>query len=336
MIDIEKLLSKKRKSWSGAEVGKALFANLIQEATKGNSLFTQEDFNRLENGITTERDYNVYNIYRTLYRSIVDYYNKGCYLYSSFFFGMQSYSVFLSKCMDADKAQEAEDELPLILTGGQYYRYAEEAKEAGITIAELLRQGGDTPEERFQRYRRSRRAEKGIAIVQNRNGDYKEPKSPLSVLYSLDDLAKDDNAKHTLSLYMKIRVAPAYQFILAFNALVLILGRVYDIDGIEALQLDTDGINEQLVTLDETVKLFSATVYGTKEEKLRKRELIDQIFTYWKIEELEISEDDIQQVEETLRGYGMTKDTYKNYERLDKYLNMLSCVPLDEDELTGG
>lgn len=334
MFDIKKLLAKKKPT--GADIGKALFANLIHEVTKGSSIFTQSDFNCLEDSINTEQNYNEYNIYRSLFKSVIESYNKGCFLYTNFFFGMQSYSVYLSKCMDADRAQQAEDELPLILTGGQYLRYAEDAKEAGITIAELLRQGGDTPEERFQRYRRSRRAENGIAIVNDRNGNYKEPKSPLSVLYSLDDLATDDKALHTLSLYMKIRVAPAYQYILAFNALVLILGRVYDIDDIEALQLDTDGINEQLVTLDDTVKLFSATVYGTEEEKERKRKLIDEIFTYWKIEELEISEDDIQQVEETIRSYGITEDTYKNFEHLDKYLEMLASVPLDDENMIGG
>lgn len=323
MIDIQKLLAKKH--CSGAEVGKALFANLIHEVTEGSSLLTQKEFNQLENGIATEKDYSEYNVYSTLFHSIVNSYNKGVYLIDKFDSGIVHYANILFQCMQADRAQQAEDEQPLILTGDQFERYTAEAKEAGITIAEYLRQGGDTPEERFQRFRRSRRAYKGIAIILNYSGkEYKEPESPAKTFDNLDDIVGDQKKLLSLGVSMERKIAPALTYILSFNALVSILGKVHDIENIEALQINTEKAKAQLHDLGEGVKLFYSTVYGNEEEIKRKRAIIVQTFEYWEAEDMEPTAEAIEQVEETLRDYEITEETYKKYKDLDDYIVMLS------------
>lgn len=322
MIDVKRILAKKKPT--GAEVGKALFANLIHEVQEHSVLITQDELDNLEDKLESDQDFNEYNIYRSLFKAIVDTYNRGVDLFQQFDNGISRYTSVLSECMKSDRAQQAEDEIPLILTGEQYNRYAEEAKEAGITIAQLLKQGGDTPEERFQRYRRSRRAKKGIAVIQSRSGAYKEPKSPIFTFTTLDDIKEDLHYLLLTEGSMDRLIVPALRFILSYNALVMILGRVYDIDGMEALQLNAEGAKSQLQDLGETVQLFSDTVYGTAEIKKIKRGIIAQTFIYWEAEDIEPTEDAIQQVEETLRGYEITEDTYKRYKDLDEYIDMLS------------
>ena len=94
---IKSLLSK--KGWTGEEVGKALIASLLNDiryqGQEHELLFTQADFDKMESSLSTDRDYLAYGVYRDIYSSIVDTYNRGQGLYQQFYNGYYRYVMHL-------------------------------------------------------------------------------------------------------------------------------------------------------------------------------------------------------------------------------------------------
>ena len=78
-MNIDKLL--KKRGWTGEEVGKALIASLLNDiryqGQEHELLFTQADFDKMESSLSTDRDYLASGVYRDIYSSIVDTYNRG-------------------------------------------------------------------------------------------------------------------------------------------------------------------------------------------------------------------------------------------------------------------
>lgn len=130
---IDKLLAK--KGWTGEEVGKALLASVIYDVKHmgepgHKTLFSQEDFNRMEDSLVNRYDITVYSVYRTLYSAIIESFNRGQALHQQFSNGYHQYLNDLTACMDAEKAKESEEtHTPLILTESQYNRYMETLRE---------------------------------------------------------------------------------------------------------------------------------------------------------------------------------------------------------------
>ena len=85
--DIKRLLNK--KGWTGEEVGKALIASMLNDIKNQGKpyqpLFTQADFEKMESSLSTERDYLAYGVYRDIYSSVIDSFNRGQGLYQSAF-----------------------------------------------------------------------------------------------------------------------------------------------------------------------------------------------------------------------------------------------------------
>lgn len=129
--NIKKLL--KKKGWTGEEVGKLLMASLVNDIKQQGSqekkpLFSQSDFEKLESGLTTERDYMVYGVYRDLYSSIIDAYNRGQGLYQQFFNGYFRLFSQIREVQNSEKIQEIDDNSPLILTEKQYENLKKESE----------------------------------------------------------------------------------------------------------------------------------------------------------------------------------------------------------------
>ena len=108
---IKSLLSK--KGWTGKEVGKALIASLLNDiryqGQEHELLFTQADFDKMESSLSTDRDYLAYGVYRDIYSSIVDTYNRGQRLYQQLYNGYYRYVMHLQGAMKADNALKAEN-----------------------------------------------------------------------------------------------------------------------------------------------------------------------------------------------------------------------------------
>ena len=125
---IKKLLSK--KGWTGDEVGKALIASLVNDIkTQGKEpLFSQEDFERMENSLTNNNDYIIYGVYHALYNSIVTSFNRGQGNNHMFFRGYLDLLIQLNAPMNADAVERDKASSPVIMTESQYNRLKENAK----------------------------------------------------------------------------------------------------------------------------------------------------------------------------------------------------------------
>lgn len=189
----------------------------------------------------------------------------------------------------------------------------------------------DTAEESLRRYKsRVRGHMSGIAIIQNpaswqtdENGDYKETPDPLSVFLNLDSVADSETQRAELDAFQNNLFKPALRFLYAYNALMLIIGAVYDIEDTEALQLSTRTFESQLEGFNNLLYMFYGGVYGDPEEKQRKRELIKELFQPTDPEELKPTKEAIDAVTAELTELGYTTKARKNLKNFDRYIALL-------------
>lgn len=173
---------------------------------------------------------------------------------------------------------------------------------------------------------RKRAMFRGIAIIQQpksyqltENGDYKEAINPLSGLDSLDNIAEDTQKRIEIEGLQHHLFIPALSYLYAYNALIELIGAVYDIDGIEVAKFDTSYFESQLEGFNRLLYIFYYTVYGDKEEKARKRELIKEVFSPVYIEDYKPTEDAIATVKEELMKLGISstaRKTLKDFKSL--------------------
>lgn len=202
-----------------------------------------------------------------------------------------------------------------------------------FAIGEIIDQEteDETPADRYRKYRQYRRAENGIAIISDplpsqvdANGDYIEPESPLVYFDSLDEVAESQLEREYIIAYQENLLKPALRFLYAHNALMLIVGSVYGIDDMEAMQLSTALFESQIEGFNGLLYLFYGTVYGDKEEAERKRKLIKEVFNPIDIEELKPSEGAIEAVAVMLKEYGFNSSARKELKNFDKLIARLT------------
>lgn len=176
----------------------------------------------------------------------------------------------------------------------------------------------------------SRYWKRGIAIIQNppewrvdENGDYIESESPIAVFSTLDTLAEDAEKRAELDAFQNNLFKPALRFLYAFNALMKIIGAVYDIEDMEAVQLSTRTLESQLNSFNNLIYLFYAEVYGDAEEKAHKRELIKELFIPVDTEELKPTAEAIKAVTDELTELGFTTKARKKLKNFDRYISLL-------------
>lgn len=122
----------KKKGWTGEEVGKLLIASMLNDIKQQGQqnkepLFSQSDFEQMESSLTSDRDYISYGVYRDLYSSIIDSFNRGQGLYQQFYNGFSRLFAEFREVENADNAQKSIDDTPLIMTESQYNRLEAEA-----------------------------------------------------------------------------------------------------------------------------------------------------------------------------------------------------------------
>ena len=129
-MNIKTLLNK--KTWTGAEIGKALiavFADDVRNRGKDHEpLLSQADFDRMLNSLDTEPQIGAYLVYQKIYSSCLDNYNKSQALKQQFFHGYYRLLLELEQVLKADNALKAVQEYPLILSKSQYDRIVEQRK----------------------------------------------------------------------------------------------------------------------------------------------------------------------------------------------------------------
>ena len=128
---IKSLLSK--KGWTGEEVGKALIASLLNDIRNigkaHDPLFSPADFERMEKSIETERDFLAYGIYRDIYNSILEAYNRGQGAYQQYHNGYYRLLAHLTAVIRANDIEKHKTEYPLIMTAEKYQRAEAETAE---------------------------------------------------------------------------------------------------------------------------------------------------------------------------------------------------------------
>ncbi|MDL2319433.1 hypothetical protein LJC74_10275 [Eubacteriales bacterium OttesenSCG-928-A19] len=122
--DIKSILKKKRLT--GEEVGRALLMNLANDVkNKGKRyepLFSQADLNRMMDSLTTEAQYTEFLVYSRIYAAIAESFHRNQVHVQQFFSGYYRYLSQLRAAMQADRALEALEQGPVILTRTQYDR----------------------------------------------------------------------------------------------------------------------------------------------------------------------------------------------------------------------
>lgn len=129
---IKRLLNK--KGWTGKEIGQLLIASLLNDIKQKDKeekelLFTQKEFEEMESTLRTDRDFTVYGVYRDLYSSLVDSYNRGQALHQQFSNGYYRLFMELREVQNAEDAQKIRANTPLIVTESQYKRMRAQAEE---------------------------------------------------------------------------------------------------------------------------------------------------------------------------------------------------------------
>ena len=120
--EVDKLL-KKRKSWTGEQIGQILLSNLLVQLTDEGEEVPNEDINKMVANLKNPFESQVYNTYVTLYAGLIDLYN---FLQAS---GEQATSsvtaLKLIMYSHVRTAYERQRELnsPLRITDRQYQRY---------------------------------------------------------------------------------------------------------------------------------------------------------------------------------------------------------------------
>jgi hypothetical protein len=138
MRDIKRLLNK--KGWTGAEVGKALMANLVHDVKMlgkpHEPLFSQEDLERMENSLTSQKEYTAYGVYTSIHREMVDNFNRGQGIHQQFYNGYHQHLLEIMLVIETDTAERAMEEYPVIMTREQYERVVGEVEgtKRGYTV----------------------------------------------------------------------------------------------------------------------------------------------------------------------------------------------------------
>lgn len=155
----------------------------------------------------------------------------------------------------------------------------------------------------------------GIAIIEEdtispsqitENGDYIETESnPYFLLESIDSITDNEDRQEEIELYREFLIKPALKYVYAYNALVDAIAAVYDVSCIDILKKDMSLLQSQLEGFNELLYNFYSNVFGTEEEKERKRDLIKQVFIPINTEELQPDKERVQAVKDMLAAsYG--------------------------------
>lgn len=333
-MNIMKLLHK--KNWSGEEVGKALLSSIIYDINHGNEpnfspLFSQADFEKMENSLKTEQERSIYSVYKNIYQALIDSYNRGQGLYQQFWHGYYRYKNTLELCRKTDRMIKHTQNLPLVISREKYDRLKIKAQNA------LKDQKNDQIEPKEQDIIDQFIAEialknpkiadymafNGVAILQDAKPDLLDEdgkyiqESIFDLESTLDNLFTDGKTKSELTMLGDKFFKPAMRYFYAFNAFMNIIGDIYGIENLETVNLNTENLELQLQNLNRAIYGFYKDVAGNSAQKEHKRAMIKELFNPVAIEELKPKKAAIAQVKQEIYELKFTPDARQKLKSFD-------------------
>lgn len=186
----------------------------------------------------------------------------------------------------------------------------------------------DTEEEK---QKRQRAAFRGIAVIaegsgynyniDNVTGDYIEPVNPYTQVMSLDSIGIEDAMQ--IEGYTSILIAPAARYLLAYNAFLDILAVSYDIPDIEAGKADLSGLESRIDAYNNLLYMAFEDMAGSKEEKRRKRKLLQDYFSPIDWNSLKPTPEAIEEVTKQLNDLGIGRKAADKLKTYDAFIDIL-------------
>ena len=186
----------------------------------------------------------------------------------------------------------------------------------------------DTEEEK---QKRQRTAFRGIAVIaegsgynyniDKATGDYIEPVNPYTQVMSLDSIGIEDAMQ--IEGYTSILIAPAARYLLAYNAFLDILAASYDIPDIEAGKADLSGLESRIDAYNNLLYMAFEDMAGSKEEKRRKRKLLQDYFSPIDWNSLKPTPEAIEEVTKQLNDLGMGRKAADKLKTYDAFIDIL-------------
>lgn len=201
-----------------------------------------------------------------------------------------------------------------------------------ITVgdADIVEHIAQTQEDNTENFnRRARGIYHGIAILKEakyfdagEGGEYIDPvadKLKLELLQGIDYLESDTREAEYIAANLDFLALPALRYMYAYNAFIEIIAAAYDIDFMTVAKYDLTRQESQIEACNNMLYMLYKGVYGTQEDKKRKRDFIREYFQPIEIEELKPTEEAIEALRKKIEGLGYTREatvTLKNYRKL--------------------
>ena len=119
-------------------------------------------------------------------------------------------------------------------------------------------------------------------------------------------------------------IYPALGYLYAFNSLMGIIGKVYDLPELEEVaRYDTSYFESKMSSFNGMLYFFYHNVYGNEEEKKHKRTIIKEAFRPLEADILKPSQKAIEEVTAELTKLGLSSDARKKLKYLDAFIDHL-------------
>lgn len=177
--------------------------------------------------------------------------------------------------------------------------------------------------------RRTRGIYHGIAILKEakyfdagEGGEYIDPvadKLKPELLQGIDYLESDTGEAEYIAANIDVLALPALRYMYAYNAFIEIVAAAYDIDFMTVAKYNLTRQESQIEACNNMLYMLYKRVYGTEEDKKRKRDFIREYFQPIEIEELKPTQEAIEALRKKIEGLGYTREaaiTLKDYRKL--------------------
>ena len=198
------------------------------------------------------------------------------------------------------------------------------------TVIEIVCEAGskDTTEKMRNRIRA---ASGGIAILKyptksqiDESGDYKEAKAPLLFFDTLYALEGNKEKIKSMQGYVHNLIYPALGYLYAFNTLMEIFSKVYDLPELaEVVRQETTSLETSMSRYNERLYFFYVDVYGDTEEQKHKRTIIKKCFAPLEAELLQPSQEAIEGITKELTELGFSNEARQKLKYLDAFIYRL-------------
>lgn len=172
---------------------------------------------------------------------------------------------------------------------------------------------------------------RGISILKdptgeqvNESGEYIYPDSAAQPFRDILKLSANKNAVAELAAFRKEYIYKALRQLYSFNALMEIIGKVYDLPELAKTARHDTGILEGMAnSFNNILYSFYYGVYGNEKEKQRKRAAIKKVFKPLEADAQRPSQEAINEIIEELTKLGFTKEAKQKLKRLDLLIDRL-------------